>query len=147
MKLFKKIKTFNKENRKADKLAPFEKRENIHSLSAVFTIVNRGQANFFVDAYNDIGASISMVLYSYSMPPEQYRNILGVDSTKKEIILTLVRGDLLNQVMDVAKVRFKISRASNGICFACPIDSVSGIATYKFLTDQNRELREKKYGK
>ena len=142
MKLFKKIKTFNKENRKADKLAPFEKRENIHSLSAVFTIVNRGQANFFVDAYNDIGASISMVLYSYSMPPEQYRNILGADSTKKEIILTILREEDVKKALDIAKERFSISSAAKGIAFGCPIDSVSGIAVYKFLADQNESVRK-----
>lgn len=142
MKLFKKIKTFNKENRKADKLAPFEKRENIHSLSVVFTIVNRGQANFFVDAYNDIGASISMVLYSYSMPPEQYRNILGVDSTKKEIVLTILREEDVKKALDIAKERFSISHAAKGIAFSCPIDSVSGIAVYKFLADQNESVRK-----
>ena len=142
MKLFKKIKTFNKENRKTEKLAPFEKREKIHSLSAVFTIVNRGQSDFYIEAYNGIGASISMVLYSYSMPPEQYRNILGVDSTKKEIVLTILREEDVKKALDIAKERFSISHAAKGIAFSCPIDSVSGIAVYKFLADQNESVRK-----
>lgn len=144
--LFKKMRTI-KNDEIQEKLKPYEQREKIQPLVMVVTIISREQSRYYLDAYQELGASLSLVFYSYSMPPEEYRNILGSDSTKKEIILTLVRGDLLNQVMGVAKERFKISRASKGICFACPIDSVSGIATYKFLSDQNRELREKKYGK
>ncbi len=141
MKLFKKIKTIDKEEKKGN-AAPFEKREEIHSLSVVFTIVNRGQSAFYVDAYNEVGASMSMVLYSYSMPPEQYRNILGIDSTKKEIMLTICREEQVKEILNIAKERFTISRAAKGIAFSCPIDSVSGIAAYKFLADQNKKVRK-----
>lgn len=142
MKLFKKIKTIDKEEKKNGNAAPFEKREEIHSLSVVFTIVNRGQSAFYVDAYNEVGASMSMVLYSYSMPPEQYRNILGMDSTKKEIMMTICREEQVKDILNIAKERFAISRAAKGIAFSCPIDSVSGIAAYKFLADQNKNVRK-----
>ncbi len=142
MKLFKKIKTVDKETNKNINAEPFEKREEIHSLSVVFTIVNRGQAAYYVDAYNEVGASMSMVLYSYSMPPEQYRNILGIDSTKKEIMLTVCREEQVKEILNIAKEKFAISRAAKGIAFSCPIDSVSGIAAYKFLADQNKKVRK-----
>lgn len=143
----KKIKTFDKENKKGEPMVPFEKREKVYALSVVFTIVNREQAKFYIDAYNDIGASMSMVLYSYSMPPEKYRNIMGVDSTKKEILLTICREEQVQDILKIAKERFAISRAAKGIAFACPIDSVSGIAAYKFLADQNENVRKQNNGK
>lgn len=144
---FRKIKTVDKEKRKAENIAPYEKREKIYSLSVVFTIVNREQSKFYIDAYSQVGASMSMVLYSYSMPPEEYRNILGVDSTKKEIVLTFCREEMVPEILKIAERRFSISRASKGIAFSCPLDAVSGIATYKFLADQNENVRKQENGK
>ena len=100
--LFKKMRTI-KNDEIQEKLKPYEQREKIQPLVMVVTIISREQSRYYLDAYQELGASLSLVFYSYSMPPEEYRNILGSDSTKKEIILTLVRGDLLNQVMDVAR--------------------------------------------
>lgn len=126
---------------KAEEIPPFEKREKLYSLILFVTIVNRGQSNYFVKAYNDIGASVSLTLYSYSMPPEEILKLLG-GNTKKDIVFTLTREEYLPKLKQIASDRFAISKASKGIAFACPIDSVSGISVYKFLADQNKELRE-----
>ena len=91
--LFKKMRTI-KNDEIQEKLKPYEQREKIQPLVMVVTIISREQSRYYLDAYQELGASLSLVFYSYSMPPEEYRNILGSDSTKKEIILTLVRGDL-----------------------------------------------------
>lgn len=143
---FRRVKAVDKENRAKD-MEPFEKRENVYPLSVVFTIVNREQSKFYIDAYSEIGASMSMILYSYSMPPEQYRNILGSDSTKKEIILTFCREEKVKEVLKIAEERFRISPIAKGIAFSCPIDAVGGIAVYKFLADQNENVRKQENGK
>lgn len=121
---------------------PFEQREEVHSLCLFFTIVNRNQSAFYTKAYQDVGASMSMIFYSHSQPPIEIANVLGPDNLKKEIILTITRSDFVPKLMDIAKQRFAISKAAKGIAFSCPIDSVSGISVYKFLADQNKEIRE-----
>lgn len=126
---------------------PFEEREEVHALSLVFTIVNRHQADYFLETYKELGASATMVLYAYSMPPEEFRNLLGPDSTKKDILFTVCREEDVPKLLQKAKERFRISEASKGIAFACPIDAVSGIAVYKFLSDQNRNVRITENGK
>lgn len=143
-RLFKKIKTVNKEN--VENNLPYEQRESVKALSMVVTIVNRNQFRYFVDAYQNLGASMTSILYSYSMPPEEYRTLLGTDQTKKEILLTFCRSEDASKLLEVAKERFKISPMAKGIAFVCPIDSVGGIATYKFLADHNKETRESKNG-
>ena len=120
---------------------PFDQREKVHSLALVFTIINRHQADYFLEAYKECGAALTLVLYAHSMPPEEFRNILGADSTKKDILLTVCRQEEVPALVKKAKERFAISKASKGICFSCPIDSVSGIAVYKFLSDQNKNVR------
>ncbi|MFA6829232.1 MAG: hypothetical protein WCR67_00775 [Bacilli bacterium] len=124
-----------------NKLKPFEKREKLHALSLFVTIVGREQSDYFINAYQKLGASLSMDLFAYSMPPRDVLTLLGNTETKKEILFTICRKDDIPSLMKIAKDRFRISRASKGIAFACPIDAVSGISVYKFLADQNKEER------
>lgn len=145
MKLFKKIKTI--ESEKEEKLLPYEKREAIKPLMMVVTIINRGQGEFFIDRYNEIGVALNLVLFSYSMPPEEYRSILGKDTTKKVVILSFCRKEYVEKMLKLAEERFKISQAAKGICFACPVNAVSGISVYKFIADQNQDLRRSENGK
>ncbi len=126
---------------------PYDQREKVQSLSLVVTIVNRHQAAYFLENYQEIGASLNMILYAYSMPPEEIVKLLGSDATKKDIILTIARSEYVPEMLKRAKERFAISKASKGIAFACPIDSVYGIAVYKFLSDQNKNVRVNENGK
>ena len=121
---------------------PFEKREKISPLRMFFTIINRNQSSYYIKAYAEAGASMSLVFYSYSQPPQEIAKMLGPENLKKEIILTFVKEEDVSKLLQIAKNRFNISKAAKGIAFACPIDSVSGIAVYKFLSDQNKDVRE-----
>lgn len=145
MNLFKKKKVINKKSQTMPEKS-FEQREKLYSLSALTTIVNRGQSQFYIDAYQKQGASMTMVLYGYSNPPDEYRNILGVD-TKKEILLTFAREEQMQSMLKIASDRFKISQAAKGIAFVIPLTSISGIAPYKFLSDFNKQIRESEDGK
>ncbi len=121
---------------------PFEQREELKQISVFVTIINRHQAQYYVKTYEECGASLSLVLYAYSMPPNDLMQIMGIEETKKDIIFTVCRDEDIPALKKVAADRFKISKAAKGVAFAVPIDSVSGIAVYKFLSDFNREVRE-----
>ena len=121
---------------------PFEEREELKQISVFVTIINRHQAQYFIKTYEECGASLSLVLYAYSMPPSDIVQILGIEETKKDIIFTVCRDEDIPKLKQIAADRFKISKAAKGIAFAIPIDSVSGIAVYKFLSDFNKEVRE-----
>lgn len=131
------------ERRKKEPLPPYDQREKIHKLSMLFTIVNRGQANYFTETYASLGAALSMDLFAYSMPPQEILAILGSEETKKDIVLTVVREDDKEKIKEAIKNRFAVSAASKGIAFFCPVDGVGGIAVYKFLADQNRNEETK----
>lgn len=139
---------FKKKNKKVEiknadgSLLPYEQREELHPICLFFTIVNRNQSAFYTKAFSDAGASMSIVFYSHSQPPEEIANVLGPDNLKKEIIITITRGEYVEKLKKICEDRFAISRAAKGIAFTCPVDSVSGISVYKFLIDQNKEIRE-----
>lgn len=132
------------EEKRLEDREPFEKRENVYPLCLFFTIINRDQSVYFTKAYSDAGASMSFVFYSHSQPPIEIINVLGHDNLKKEIVVTIARSEFIPALMEIAQKRFSISPAAKGIAFSCPIDSVSGISAYKFLSDQNKEIRESK---
>ena len=88
------------------------------------------------------GVSLSLVQYGYSNPPQEIIALLGSESTKKDIIISVVRSEDINKLKETVQQRFNISKAAKGIAFACPIDSVSGISIYRFLADQDRTIRE-----
>ncbi len=124
--------------------APYDKREKTDSLAMVVTIVNRNQANYYVNQYEEAGASLSMVLFGYSMPPQEVVNVLGVIETRKDIVLSIARVSDVEKMKNIAYQRFAISKEAKGIMFASLLDGVCGISVYKYLSDQNREVREKK---
>lgn len=129
--------------------APFEQREPIYPLSLFFTIVERNQSRYYENAYQEAGASMSLTLYAHSMPPEEILAILGEMETKKDIVITVCRSELIPSLKEIAQKRFAVSKAAKGVAFACPIDAVQGIAAYRFLADQNKDIRmeETKYGR
>ncbi|MCI1734741.1 MAG: hypothetical protein LKM30_03300 [Bacilli bacterium] len=146
MNLFGRRHAKNEVNQTPAKELPYDKRESLHALCLFVTIISRNQSDFFVEAYQKAGASLSLDLYGYSMPPKEVVALLGSMETKKEILLTFCRKEDLPKLDEIATKRFGISKASKGIAFACPIDSVSGVAVYKFLADQNKEVRESQHG-
>lgn len=124
------------------KRAPYEEREKVHSLAVVFTIVNRDQSKFYTDAYQKAGASMSLVLFAHSQPPEEIASVLGDMNLRKDIVITFVRSEDAPGFLEIARKRFEISKAAKGVAFTCPIEAVNGIAVYRFLADQSRELRK-----
>lgn len=130
---------FEKEKKKK---IPFDQREKISSLSLLFIIVNKNQGNYFVTEFQKRAIPLSIVLYASSLPPEDIRSILSVDSLKKEMVISIIRDEDKDELFKIIKNRFSISKTSKGIAFLSKIDSVSGILTYKYLSDYIRRKKE-----
>ena len=132
----------NLKKNKDEHLPPFEKREKVHSLLLLVTIVSRNQGAYFTDTFSKHGASLSISMFAHSMPPADIISLLGNESTtKKDLVLTIVRKNEVKEYLDIIKKRFSISKASKGIAFTLPVSSVSGIVVYKYLSDYNKEER------
>ena len=129
-------------NRKREKfLPPYEQRTKTYPLSLIVTIINRHQDKYFIEAYADKGAAMSVTLYASSNPPQDIMNLLGFVDTKKDIILTVARSEYVSDMLKIANNRFKVSQEAKGIAFSIPVTSVAGIITYRFLADQDKEAR------
>ena len=123
---------------------PYEKQEKLTSLILYVIIVNRGQGHYYLDK---LGVSFSSLIYGYSKPPEEIVALFGNLETKKDLVFTIFRKELLPHIRDLIQRRFIISKQAKGVAFGIPIDSVAGVIIYKFLADQNKNIRENNNGK
>ena len=82
-----------------------------------------------------------MVLFGYSMPPIEVQHLLAINETRKDIVLSLARTSDVNKMKEIADKRFSVSKQAKGVLFTSPLNGVSGISVYKYLSDQNREMR------
>ena len=60
---------------------------------------------------------------------------------KKAVVVSVIRDDLCETVMQCLEDKFATIRGGKGIAFAVPLSSVIGVNAYRFLSD-NRMGRE-----
>ena len=70
----------------------------------------------------------------------QLLELLGLEP-HKAVILSVVREDLVEEIMNCLEDKFRTVRGGKGISFAVPLSSVIGVNLYQFLSD-NRMGRE-----
>ena len=64
----------------------------------------------------------------------ELQELLGLEP-HKAVILSVVREDLVDSVMNCLEDKFRTVRNGKGISFAVPLASVIGVNLYQFLSD------------
>ena len=68
--------------------------------------------------------------------------LLGLN-LHKAVVLSVVREDLVDTIMNTLENKFQTIRNGKGVAFAVPLSSVIGVNLYQFLSD-NRMGRDAK---
>lgn len=101
----------------------------------IITIVERGNADYVVEATRSAGASGGTIIYGRGSGIHEKDRILGVAiQPEKEVVLTLVQKSEKKQVMQSILDNTNITEVGKGICFCLPVLNVAGI---------NHDLRKK----
>ena len=129
MGLFKKAKKENTE------LKSNVSQTDIKKLSMFITIVNRGQGNFVLKLFESEGANAQFVQYGEGTAQKEIRDILGIEDTSKEIIISLISQDKIDSAKRELEAFFKVSKRNRGIGFSIPMTSLIGMKFYQFLVD------------
>ena len=61
--------------------------------------------------------------------------LLGLES-HKAVIISVVREDLMDDVMKTLEEKFAAVRNGKGVAFAVPLSSVIGVNMYRFLSNR-----------
>ena len=106
----------------------------IKKLKLLFTVVDRPKAEFYLDVLSQFEVNCQMVTNGKGTAKSELHDMLGLN-IHKAVILSVVREDLVDEVMNCLEDKFRTVRNGKGICFAVPLASVIGVNLYQFLSD------------
>lgn len=120
---------------KKEKKLPYDKENTIKPLFAYFAIVNQGNANAIVEIYKRAGSSSQFIQRGTGTATKQIMDILGIEDNRKEIIVSFVREDKLNEITTELSAYFAASKRSKGIGFSVKLTGLMGVRMYQFLSN------------
>ena len=112
----------------------------IKKLKLLVTIVERPKGEFYLDVISEFGVNCQLAMAGLGTASSEIIELLGLEP-HKAVILSVVREDMMDMVMNCLEDKFATIRNGKGIAFAVPLSSVIGVNLYQFLSD-NRMGRE-----
>ena len=112
----------------------------IKKLKLLFTVVDRPKGEFYLDVISQFDVNCQLALSGLGTAHSELLELLGLEP-HKAVILSVVREDMVETVMNTLEDKFATIRGGKGIAFAVPLSSVIGVNLYQFLSD-NRMGRE-----
>ena len=108
-------------------------------LKLLITVVDRPKGEFYLDYISQFDANCQMVLSGLGTARSDVVEILGLEP-HKAVILSVIREDMTETVMNNLEDKFATIKNGKGISFAVPLSSVIGVNLYQFLSN-NRQGR------
>ena len=110
----------------------------IKKLKLLFTVVERNKSEFYLDVLSQFEVNLQMLLSGTGTANSELVDLLGLN-LQKAVILSLVREDLTDAVMNCLEDKFATIKNGQGIAFAVPLSSVIGVNLYRFLINNRTQ--------
>ena len=107
----------------------------IKKLKLLFTVVDRPKGEFYLDVISQFDVNCQMVVAGLGTASSDLVELLGLEP-HKAVILSVVREDQVDAVMNCLEDKFSSIRNGKGVSFAVPLSSVIGVNLYRFLSDR-----------
>ena len=105
------------------------------------TIVARDKADSILDLIQTHKANMQLSIMAQGTATPRQLDFLGLSGNQdKAVILSVVREDMADGLLDAIETRFNTVKNSKGIAFTMPMASVIGVSVFKFLTDDRTGL-------
>ena len=112
----------------------------IKKLKVLFTVVDRNKAEFYLDVLSQFEINCQMVVNGKGTAHSELIDLLGLN-LHKAVLISVVREDKVDAVMNCLEDKFATIKNGKGIAFAVPMSSVIGVNMYQFLSN-NKQGRE-----
>ena len=107
----------------------------IKKLKLLFTVVDRQKGEFYLDVISQFDVNCQMAVSGMGTATSDLVDLLGLEP-HKAVILSVVREDKVDEIMNTLEDKFATIRNGKGIAFAVPLSSVIGVNMYRFLSDR-----------
>ena len=123
------------EKKEKKDLAPYK-------LELLFTIVNRNKAEFYADLIQGFEVNMQMTLLARGTADFDTLSLLGIEGSEKSVIISVIKKDKAKEVLALLEEKFSSVRNGKGIAYTVPLTSTVGVALYKFLCNNRKQLGE-----
>lgn len=106
----------------------------IKKLKLLFTVVDRQKGEFYLDVISQFDVNCQLVMGGLGTATSELVDLLGLN-IHKAVILSVVREDMVESIINCLEDKFATIRNGKGIAFAVPLSSVIGVNLYQFLSD------------
>ena len=106
----------------------------IKKLKLLFTVVDRNKGEFYLDVLSQYEVNFQTVINGTGTAKSEVLDMLGLNNNKA-VVISVVREDLADTIMNVLEEKFRTIRNGNGVAFAVPLSSVIGVNIYRFLSN------------
>ena len=113
----------------------------IKKLKLLFTIVDRAKGEFYLDVISQYQANCQLILPGTGTAASELVELLGLN-LHKAVVVSVVREDLVGQIMNTLETKFSTIKNGKGVAFAVPLSSVIGVNMYQFLSDNRLKKGE-----
>lgn len=113
----------------------------IKKLKLLFTVVDRNKGEFYMDVLSQYHVNCQLVLPGMGTAASDLVELLGLN-LHKAVVLSVVREDLVDTIMNTLENKFQTIRNGKGVAFAVPLSSVIGVNMYQFLSDNRLKKGE-----
>ena len=107
----------------------------IKKLKLLFTVVDRQKGEFYLDVISQFNVNCQLAVSGMGTATSELVELLGLEP-HKAVILSVVREDLVDEIMNTLEDKFATIRNGKGVSFAVPLSSVIGVNLYRFLSDR-----------
>ena len=107
----------------------------IKKLKLLFTVVDRQKGEFYLDVISQFDVNCQLAMGGLGTATSDLVELLGLEP-HKAVILSVVREDMVDTVMNTLEDKFATIRNGKGLAFAVPLRSVIGVNLYRFLSDR-----------
>jgi nitrogen regulatory protein PII len=103
----------------------------MRDISLIVSIVRKGWGSAVLDASVKAGARGGTVFFGRGAGINEQEKIFGMSiEPEKEIVLTAVRADLVDTVLDEIVRAADLNDTGRGIAFVLPVEKVVGVAHF-----------------
>ena len=113
----------------------------IKKLKLLFTVVDRAKAEFYLDVISQFNVNCQLAMPGMGTAASELVALLGLN-LQKAVVISVVREDLVEEIMNTLEDKFSTIRNGKGIAFAVPLSSVIGVNMYQFLSDNRMKRGE-----
>ena len=106
----------------------------IKKLKLLFTVVDRPKGEFYLDVISQFDVNCQLVMGGLGTATSEIVELLGLEP-HKAVLLSVVREDMVETIVNTLEDKFATIRNGKGISFAIPLSSVIGVNLYQFLSN------------